>query len=315
MNCQEITELSSDYLDQRLAPAQVSLFEDHLKGCSGCRQEVGALRRAISLLGSLDVIETSPDFLGQVHRKIDRQEANKRIWAWLFEPIKIKVPLEVTALLLLGFLASHLYYRSPDLPKDYGFSVPSDKSRIAQDTTAEKATGKKDGGEVGFRTEQFQSRSGIEGEGAVSAPKSLEETREAKEKAVASSPPPGIEEVIADDVPAYGQKVQALLAEMGGRVLLQEGSPGSALLLTVELPQSRQAEFLSLLRAGAGAGSKVARLGSEAMGRLKKEAQERDELTASNRAAEKRAAAPVSESSLRIDEPMVKFQLRVLPKR
>lgn len=288
MNCQDIKDLSSDYLDRRMAPSEIILFEEHLKACSGCRQEVEALRKTISLLGSLGEIETSPDFLDQVYRKIDKKEGLKRIWAWLFEPITIKVPLEITALLLLGVIASHLYFRSPDLPKEYGFSAPSDKSRIAQDKPAEKATGKKDGGE---------------------------ETREAKKKVVASSPTPGIEEVIADDVPAYGQKVQALLAEMGGRVLLQEGSAGSALLMTVELPQSRQAEFLSLLRAGAAAGPKVAGLGPEAMGRLQKEAQERDELTTSDRAAERRAAAPAPESSLRIDEPMAKFQLRVLPKK
>ncbi len=71
MNCQEVRELSSDYLDERLAPSEVLLLENHLRTCSGCYQQVDALRTTISLLGSLDEIQTSPDFLDQVQRKIE----------------------------------------------------------------------------------------------------------------------------------------------------------------------------------------------------------------------------------------------------
>lgn len=318
MNCQDVRDLSSDYLDRCLAPPESSFIEEHLKTCSNCRQEIESLRTTISLIGALDPIETSADFLSRVHRKMEKRDIFSRIWLWFFEPVKVKVPLEITALLALVFLASHLYYRSPELLKESGFSAPPRSSQIARDKAVEGGREKR-GTEVNERDQSGLGQRSEEGEPAAPKQKSLDAASAAKPGVIASSPassPRGaIEEVVAGDVVVYGQKVQALLADIGGRVLLQEGSPGSALLLTVELPQSRQAEFLSLLRDGAAAGSKVTKLGPEAMGRLKKEAQEKDELTASDRGAEKKAAAPAPESSLRIDEPMVKFQLRILPKK
>ena len=71
MNCQEVKELSSDYLDQRLAPSQVVPLEEHVKSCLACGQELAQLRAIISIMASLGEIETSPDFLARVNEKID----------------------------------------------------------------------------------------------------------------------------------------------------------------------------------------------------------------------------------------------------
>ncbi|MFQ5903072.1 MAG: DUF2275 domain-containing protein, partial [Candidatus Binatia bacterium] len=130
MNCQEVRELSSDYLDHRLVPSEASLLEDHLKVCSGCREEIETLRTTVSAIGSLDEIETSPDFLSQVHRKIERGGRVKRLWAWLFKPIKIKVPLEITALFLVSITAFYLYYRSPELSRESGMPAPLESLRV-----------------------------------------------------------------------------------------------------------------------------------------------------------------------------------------
>jgi len=45
MNCHEVKELSSAYLDQKLAPSQISSFEKHLNVCASCREEVEGLRK------------------------------------------------------------------------------------------------------------------------------------------------------------------------------------------------------------------------------------------------------------------------------
>src|SRR5215467_612614 len=119
MNCQEARELCSDYLDHRLAPAQVSSLEEHLKACSVCNQEIEALRATISLIGSLDKISTSPDFLDQVQKKIKKRRDLKRV-TWLFHPLRNKVPLEIAASVLLSIGALYLYYRSPELTKEVG---------------------------------------------------------------------------------------------------------------------------------------------------------------------------------------------------
>lgn len=104
---------------------------------------------------------------------------------------------------------------------------------------------------------------------------------------------------MADDVTFYERRVKVLLQEVGGKLLKQEGFSGSGLLLTVELPQSRQAEFLSALREEASAGSKISKLRQGVTGESQREAREKDALSSADRTAE-RKVAPALESSLRI---------------
>ena len=88
MNCPEVQEILSDYLDDRLAPSQASLLKEHLGTCAACRQEWEALRSTVALIGSVEEIKTSPDFLAQVNRKIDAGSGMSRLWRWILRPRK-----------------------------------------------------------------------------------------------------------------------------------------------------------------------------------------------------------------------------------
>lgn len=286
MNCQDVRELSSDYLDRRLAPHELSALEEHLGVCPDCRREIEALRATISLLGSLDPVETSADFLSQVHRKLEQESRLSRIRGWLLEPIKIKVSLEITALVLVGILASHLYYRTPELARESRLSVPAKSPPAARDRATEPA---------------------------AAAEKSLDAVPEAKPQTMAAGSR-AAEEVVVDDVASYEKKVQALLTQMGGRILRQEGAADSVLLLTVELPESRRAEFLSSLKEGMAAEVQTPKSKPQALQGLKKETEDKRDLPATGRIAESRAPSAL-EQSPRKDQPMVRLQLRILPKK
>ncbi len=140
--------------------------------------------------------------------------------------------------------------------------------------------------------------------------KPAESVSEARGKVVAAAPPPNVQEVIEGDVDVYEKRVKVLLEEVGGRLLTEDRSSGLGLLLTVELPQSRQAEFLAALKEEVSTKSKV----SAALGKAKEEYQQRDALAAGEKADE-RKVAPALESSPRIQEPTVRLQLRILPKK
>lgn len=313
MNCQDVRELSSDYLDRRLAPHELSALEEHLGVCPDCRREIEALRTTISLLGSLDPVETSADFLSRVHRKLEKESRLSRIRGWLWEPIKIKVPLEITALVLLGILASHLYYRTPELARESRLSVPAESPPAARDRAAEK--GREAGGGKVYDRDRVEPEQSSEVAGAVApAEKSLDAVAEAKPQTMAAGSRAAAEEVVADDVASYEKKVEALLAQMGGRILRQEGATDSVLLLTVELPQSRQAEFLAALKEGMAAEVQAPKSKPQALQGLKKEAEDKRDLPATGRIAESRAPSAL-EQSPRKDQPMVRLQLRILPKK
>ena len=311
MNCQEVRELSSDYLDQRLVLSEASLLEDHLKLCSACREEIEVLRRTISAIGSLDEIKTSPDFLSQVHRKIDEGGWLTRVWAWIFKPVKIKVPLEVTALLLVSITAFYLFYRSPELSRESGIPASMDSLKATQDKRVDevqekKALEKRDRRRESNRMAEPEAPAKLEAQ--LYQPKSLKASKEGLGDRAVLAPQPEIQEVLADDVALYERRVKVLLAEVGGRLLIQEGSPGSV-LLTVELPESRQAEFLAALKEEVRfrTKSKVAKGRQSRAGGY---VQEKDALDAAAR-----KLAPAQESSLRMDEPMVTLRLRILPKK
>jgi hypothetical protein len=301
----------------------------------------------ISLLGSLDEIETLPDFLNQVQRKIGGQGRIRRVWGWLFEPMKIKVPLEITALFILTIGAFYLYNKSPELSRGVGILPPLENLQVAQDKPQEKVTEKKPGSEESDTMAKVaptlaakqeaqprlpeasderlrQAREGavagaVQPEVQASLPRPSEASREAGNDAVALRRRPEILEVVAEDVTLYEKSVKVLLEEVEGRVSSEERSSGPGLLLTIELPQSRQAEFLAALKVAVIPGAKVSPLRQGAAGgardKAKGDLQPMDALKASEKGAQKEAAAPALESSRRIDEPMVRLQLRILPKK
>lgn len=310
MNCQEVRQLSSDYLDQRLTPSELSSLEEHLKLCSGCRHEVEALRRTISLIGSLDEIETSPDFLVKVHRKIDRKGKGKRVWAWFFKPVKLKVPLEVMAILFLGIVAFRLYQESPELSREIGGPAALEDSQIAPGKPGERALEKGVKSRESYRIAGGETEPSAELKAQLSKRKlSLDTAVEVHEEVVASTRQAEIREVMAEDVALYEQRVKVVLKEIGGRLLSQEGSFESGLLLTVEMPESRQAEFLAALKEGVRFRTK-SKFAKGKQSRAGGYVEEKDAVSAAAR-----KLAPALESSRRTDELMVTLRLRILPKK
>ena|SRR2546427_913462 len=352
MDCREIRQLSSDYLDARLGSAQVASLEEHLRVCRDCQDEVESLRTTISLIGSLGEIEPSADFLNQVQRKIDKQGKPWGIWAWLFEPIRIKVPLELTALILLSIGALHLYYRSPELSREPGVPPPSEHFQVARERpgkepraekgrkTTERArpAAKPDlqpsmpkSSELSKETSQggaadFSRRDKVEEKTLDAQGKSQEGDQAAKKQAMTPPAEPSkeardematarlseVHEISTGDVDFVEARINALLEKVGGKLLTQEGTSESGFLLTVELPRSHQAEFLAGLKE-VDSRSKLSGLEEGATSRIKNEVQQKKSQFTGSAAGT--ATAPAGTSSLRTDEPTVRLQLRILPKQ
>jgi anti-sigma factor RsiW len=59
--CQELVELVTDYLENRLPDGTRLRFEAHLAGCSGCRTYLEQMRQAIRALGRLPAESIQPE--------------------------------------------------------------------------------------------------------------------------------------------------------------------------------------------------------------------------------------------------------------
>ena len=54
ITCQEVVELVTDYLESRMVPEDVAVFEEHLDLCDGCRWYVEQMRITIATVGRID---------------------------------------------------------------------------------------------------------------------------------------------------------------------------------------------------------------------------------------------------------------------
>ncbi|MGH7831904.1 MAG: zf-HC2 domain-containing protein [Candidatus Binatia bacterium] len=296
MNCQEVKEVCSDYLDRRLAPMRMVSIQEHLRICPDCSQEMEELSKTVFLIRSLEEIEPSHDFLSRVHRKITRGREKKRsAWARLFEPIRIKVPLQVTALLFVGVIGLYLYHRSPEPTRESG-ERPTDTLSAGRDTTQPPATPERKKPTGGYETARQEPDARAKEEKQLSKPGSVEALKEARVEAGIPAPRPQVVELLVEDVAAHERRVNLLLERLGGKLLVQEGSSASGLLLTVEVPQPRRGEFLAAVTA---------------------EREEKDKSISRSRSQEAAQVGkdPALESSARTDDSMVRLHLRILPKK
>ena len=59
MDCNELVELVTDYLELRLSPVDVERFEAHLEECDDCATYLEQIRQSVAVVGTLSE-ETLP---------------------------------------------------------------------------------------------------------------------------------------------------------------------------------------------------------------------------------------------------------------
>ncbi|VAZ66456.1 MULTISPECIES: anti-sigma factor family protein [Mycobacterium] len=62
MNCNELVELVSKYLDDELDARRRARFDAHLGDCEGCRHYLEQFRATVGALGRITEEELDPDF-------------------------------------------------------------------------------------------------------------------------------------------------------------------------------------------------------------------------------------------------------------
>ncbi|NIO03654.1 MAG: hypothetical protein GTN74_03300 [Proteobacteria bacterium] len=145
MECAEIEELLSEYIDGILGENRKALVEKHLSTCQSCREELASLKALVNELGSLDSVEAPRDFLEKLHERMEPRFGLGRLIHWLFVPVRIKVPLEfatVGAIALLIFYVSSMEERKSQIARapEISTSVQSEEERALDTvkTTLEK---------------------------------------------------------------------------------------------------------------------------------------------------------------------------------
>ena len=61
INCQELVELVTDYLEGALSPVDLRRFEEHTDGCKNCTRYLEQLRLTIRIAGTITTDDLSPE--------------------------------------------------------------------------------------------------------------------------------------------------------------------------------------------------------------------------------------------------------------
>jgi anti-sigma factor RsiW len=61
MPCQELVEVVSDYLEDRLSPRDRSRFEQHLEECPHCVEYLDQMRQTVAAVGRVAEEDLTPD--------------------------------------------------------------------------------------------------------------------------------------------------------------------------------------------------------------------------------------------------------------
>jgi hypothetical protein len=113
MNCEEVQKYLSDFLDKSLDIEHAREIEDHLATCSRCSEEMASLTECQRIVSDLPAVELPLGFTSRVMARVRETAHPPSLWERLFSPLRIKIPLQATAVVLIAALAAYIYQKEP----------------------------------------------------------------------------------------------------------------------------------------------------------------------------------------------------------
>jgi hypothetical protein len=140
MKCDEVQSHFSDYLDKAAEGPPAKGIETHLTNCPICSEEFAGLLQCRQLVSALPEVEPPLGFTVRVMANVAEIASETSLWKRLFSPLKIRIPLQATAVMLIGVLSFYVYERTdyskaPEPTARENFSpMPGEAPPIAKGT-------------------------------------------------------------------------------------------------------------------------------------------------------------------------------------
>jgi hypothetical protein len=110
MDCHNIQEMLSSYIEGIISPEESNLIDEHLSACSKCKEALYDLKKTLEYVQNLEDVEP-PEWLTQtvMTRIRSETEPRKGILQKLFYPLYIKLPIEAVAVVLIAVTALYIF--------------------------------------------------------------------------------------------------------------------------------------------------------------------------------------------------------------
>jgi len=115
VTCADTRALLSALLDDELTAAERAAADAHLSGCAECRQDLDRLSRTVAIVQASPSERAPVGFVDRVVARTDPMPWPRRWARRLFVPLRVKIPVEAAALLLVATTAVWVFQRTPEL--------------------------------------------------------------------------------------------------------------------------------------------------------------------------------------------------------
>ena len=115
MSCADNRLLHSALLDGELSAAERAQVEAHLATCADCTAELAALARTLGMLHALPAARAPLGFVDRVLEAARPLPWHGRLGRRLFQPLRVKLPLEAAAVVLVALGAVYVFQNTPEL--------------------------------------------------------------------------------------------------------------------------------------------------------------------------------------------------------
>ena len=114
MTCHDAREWLGALVDDAIDPARRVEVETHLLVCPECRLELEGLRATVGLLRRVEPARAPAGFVDRVMERARPAPWYRRVAAWLFLPLSVKLPAEAAAIVAIAGLAMLVIDRTPE---------------------------------------------------------------------------------------------------------------------------------------------------------------------------------------------------------
>ena len=115
MTCHEARDLYSAMLDEALDAGERAAVEAHVAGCAECARELERFRRTVSLVRAAGSVRAPVGFVDRVLAAARPTPWYRRLARWRFWPLRVKIPLQAAAVVLVSGAAVYVFQHTPEL--------------------------------------------------------------------------------------------------------------------------------------------------------------------------------------------------------
>jgi len=116
-NCKNIENNLPLYAEGLLSDAEKKMVKEHLTECADCSKALANLQKVTAMTQRLPEVEPPPWFKQKIMARVRKQTEKKNFAQKWFYPLRIKIPVQVMATIVIAVLAVYIYRSGDDQMK------------------------------------------------------------------------------------------------------------------------------------------------------------------------------------------------------